>query len=45
MKRQRLFQVTLAVAFGVVFALGAQAAPKVDLQLKAKLSGARATDL
>ncbi len=45
MKRQRFFQTMLAVALGVVFAVGAQAAPKVDPQLKSKLALARPTEL
>ena len=45
MKRQRLFQVMLAVALGALFAFSAQAAPKVDPQLNAKLAGAKAGDL
>jgi serine protease AprX len=45
MKRQRFFNVIIAVALGVVFAAGAQAAPKLDAQLKSKLLTAQATDL
>ena len=45
MKRQRFFQLMLAVALGVVFAGGAQAAPKLDPQLKSKLIVAGPTDL
>jgi serine protease AprX len=45
MKRQNIFNVIIAVALGIVFAVGAQAAPKVDPQLKSKLSTAKATDL
>ena len=45
MKRQRFFQLMLAVALGVIFAAGAQAAPKLDPELKSKLSTARAADL
>ena len=37
MKRQRFFRLASAVALGVVFAAAAQAAPKVDPQLKLKL--------
>ena len=45
MKRQRFLRLILAVALVVVFAPGAQAAPKVDSQLQAKLLSAKATDL
>jgi serine protease AprX len=45
MKRQKFFQVLSAFALVAVFALGAQAAPKVDPQLKSKLSIAKPTDL
>ena len=45
MKRQRFFRLTLTVGLVVACALGAQAAPKVDSQLQAKLLGAKATDL
>lgn len=45
MKRQRFFQLMLAVALGVVFAVSAQAAPKVDPQLKSKLVTTKPTDL
>ena len=45
MKRQKFFQLMSAVALVAVFALGAQAAPKVDPQLRAKLAKASATDL
>lgn len=45
MKRQRFLRLILAVALGFVFAPGAQAAPRVDSQLQAKLLSAKATDL
>ena len=45
MKRQKFFQFMLAVALGVIFAAGAQAAPKVDPQLKSKLATATPTEL
>ncbi len=45
MKRQKFFRVLSAFALVAVFALGAQAAPKVDPQLKARLSEASATEL
>ncbi|HEX8336345.1 MAG TPA: S8 family serine peptidase, partial [Pyrinomonadaceae bacterium] len=45
MKRQKFFQLMLVVALGVVFAAGAQAAPKLDPQLQTKLSQASAADL
>ncbi len=45
MKRQRFFRLTLAVALGVLFTVSAQAAPKVDPQLKSKLLTAKPTDL
>src|SRR5215210_7613541 len=45
MKRQRFFQLMLAVALGVLFTVSAQAAPKVDPQLKLKLTAAEPTDL
>ncbi|MDT5272648.1 MAG: serine protease AprX [Acidobacteriota bacterium] len=45
MRRQKFFQLMLAVALGVIFAVGAQAAPKVDPQLKSKLATAKPTDL
>src|SRR5215204_1319632 len=45
MKRQRFFQAMLAVALGAVFAVSAQAAPKLDPQLSARLASAKATDL
>jgi serine protease AprX len=45
MTRQRVFQLMLAVALGVVFAAGAQAAPKLDPQLQSKLAVAGPTDL
>src|SRR5215212_10744021 len=45
MKRQNFFNVIVAVALGVLFAAGAQAAPKVDPQLKSKLLTAKPTDL
>jgi hypothetical protein len=37
MKRQKLFQSLAALMLGVVFALSAQAAPKLDPQLGARL--------
>ncbi|HEX8148190.1 MAG TPA: S8 family serine peptidase [Pyrinomonadaceae bacterium] len=45
MKRQKIFNVIIAVALGALCAAGAQAAPKVDPQLKSKLAVARPTDL
>jgi serine protease AprX len=45
MKRQGFFRLLLAVALGVLFTLSAQAAPKVDAQLRAKLSTASPGDL
>ena len=45
MRRQRFFRLMSAVALGVIFAAAAQAAPKVDPQLGARLAGAKATDL
>lgn len=45
MNRQKLFQSILALALVVVFALGAQAAPKLDPQLGTRLRAAKATDL
>jgi len=46
MERQRFFQVLSAAALVVAFCVsGAQAAPKVDPQLRAKLVGAKPTDL
>ena len=45
MKRQRLFRLLSAAALGVMFALSAQAAPKVDVQLRAKLLTASPGDL
>ena len=45
MKRQKFFQVVLAVALCGLFATGAQAAPKVDPQLSARLASAKADDL
>ncbi len=45
MKRQRFFQVIIALTLGVVFAAGAQAAPKVDRELKARLASARPDQL
>ena len=45
MMRQKFFQLMSAVALVAVFALGAQAAPKVDPQLRLKLSAAKASDL
>jgi serine protease AprX len=45
MKRQKFFQLLLAVALGVICTVGAQAAPKVDPQLKAKLAKASPTEL
>jgi serine protease AprX len=45
MKRQKLFQTLLALALGVVFALSAQAAPKLDPQLGSRLQSAKAADL
>ncbi|MFL6332733.1 MAG: S8 family serine peptidase [Pyrinomonadaceae bacterium] len=45
MKRQRFFQSLLAVALGVLFTAGAQAAPKIDPQLKSKLAVAGPADL
>ncbi|HEX7318670.1 MAG TPA: S8 family serine peptidase [Pyrinomonadaceae bacterium] len=45
MKRQRFFNIVIAVALGAVFTLSAQAAPRVDAQLKAKLLSAKAGDL
>ena len=45
MKRQKSFNVIIAVALGVVFTLSAQAAPKVDPQLKSRLLTANPADL
>ena len=45
MKRQNFFHLVIALALGAFFASGAQAAPKVDPQLKARLAQASATDL
>lgn len=46
MKRQRFFRLLLAaVALGAVFTAGAQAAPKIDPQLKSRMLTAKATDL
>ncbi|MDT7806209.1 MAG: serine protease AprX [Acidobacteriota bacterium] len=45
MKRQRFFQAVLALALFAVFTLGTQAAPKIDPQLNAKLTSAKAGDL
>jgi len=45
MKRQRFLRLLLVVALGAVFAQGAQAAPRLDPQLKARMSGAGASDL
>ncbi|HWS90183.1 MAG TPA: S8 family serine peptidase [Pyrinomonadaceae bacterium] len=45
MKRQEIFNVIIAVALGVLFTVSAQAAPKVDPQLKLKLTAAGPTDL
>ena len=45
MKRHMFIRALLAVALGGVFAAVAQAAPKVDPQLRAKLTTARAGDL
>ena len=45
MKRQRFFRLITAVALGAVFAVSTQAAPKLDPQLRARLTTAKATDL
>ena len=45
MKRQNFFNVIIAVALGVLFTVSAQAAPKVDPQLKSKLALANPTEL
>ncbi|MCA1615101.1 MAG: S8 family serine peptidase [Acidobacteria bacterium] len=45
MMRQKFFRLMSAVALVAAFALGAQAAPKVDPQLKARMATAGATDL
>ncbi|HEX8687685.1 MAG TPA: S8 family serine peptidase, partial [Pyrinomonadaceae bacterium] len=45
MKRQKFFQLVAAVALVAAFAAGAQAAPKLDPQLRAKLTTAGAGDL
>ncbi|HEX8285509.1 MAG TPA: S8 family serine peptidase [Pyrinomonadaceae bacterium] len=45
MKRQKFFQLMSAVVLVAACALGAQAAPKVDPQLRAKLTTAKAADL
>ncbi len=45
MKRQRFFRLMLAVALGLVCLGAVQAAPKVDPQLKLKLTTARPNDL
>ena len=45
MKRQKFFHAVVALALGAMFAAGAQAAPRLDPQLSAKLASARAGDL
>ncbi|MBV8857257.1 MAG: S8 family serine peptidase [Acidobacteria bacterium] len=45
MKRRKFLNVIIAVALGVLFTLSAQAAPKLDPQLKSKLLTAKPTDL
>ncbi|HEY0170597.1 MAG TPA: S8 family serine peptidase [Pyrinomonadaceae bacterium] len=45
MKRQKFFRALSAVALVAVFSVCAQAAPKVDPELKSRLSEASATDL
>ncbi len=45
MKRQRFFRLLSAVALGAWFAVAAQAAPKVDPQLRAKMLTAGPSDL
>ncbi len=45
MKRQGFLRLLLAVALGVLFTVSAQAAPKVDAQLKTKLLTASPSDL
>ncbi|HEX8558784.1 MAG TPA: S8 family serine peptidase [Pyrinomonadaceae bacterium] len=45
MRRQRFFRAVSAVALCALFAAVAQAAPKVDPQLRLRLAGARAGDL
>jgi serine protease AprX len=45
MKRQKMFKVIMAVALGALFAVAAQAAPKVDPQLRLKMLTAGPSDL